>query len=210
MTRSFERFAGALAVAAGAGGFLYSLFFVLYLERGSVGSAKVAAALLFGGGLVVSVVAVALWGRLRAVDPGFAAVALVLGVLSGAGSAIHGAYDLANFIKPPGVLPAAVGNLPNPVDPRGLMTFGLAGVAVLLASWLIVRGAPLPERLGRFGFLVGALLVVVYLGRLIVLNPKNPFLLTVAVVSGFLTTPAWFVWLGMNLRRTETSSGTRG
>jgi hypothetical protein len=209
MSRSYERFAGLCGIAAGIGGFLYSLFFVLYLERGSIASAKVAAALLFGGGLVVAVVTVGLWGRLRSVDAGFAALSLVFGLLSATGSAIHGAYDLANFAKPPGALPAAVANLPNPVDPRGLMTFGMAGLAVLVASWLIGRGTVLPPRLGRFGFVVGTLLVVVYLGRLIVLDPKNPFLLTVAVITGFLTTPAWFVWLGSQLWRGAGSSGGR-
>ncbi len=38
--------------------------------------------------------------RLRRADPGFGLLALVLGVASGAGMAAHGAYDLANFLKP--------------------------------------------------------------------------------------------------------------
>jgi hypothetical protein len=41
----------------------------------------------------------------------------------------------------------------------------------------------------------------VYLGRLIVLNPKNPLLLTAAVLSGFVVSPAWFLWLGSILWR---------
>ncbi len=38
-----------------------------------------------------------------------------------------------------------------------------------------------------------------YFGRLIVLDPNKPLLLGAAVVSGFLVTPAWFVWIGFLL-----------
>ena len=195
---SSSRTAGSVAIALGAGGFAYSTSFVLYLHSGSTGAAKLAALLLSGGGVLSLVVLVALYERLRATDPFVALLALVFGAAGAAGSAIHGAYDLANFLHPPGVANA---NLPNAVDPRGLMTFAFAGAALLLMAWLIMRGAGLPKALGSLGIAGGVLLILIYVGRLTILNPKNPALLTIAVVSGFVVNPAWFVWLGLSLRR---------
>jgi len=37
---------------------------------------------------------------------------------------------------------------------------------------------------------------VLYLGRLIILDAKNPLIVVVAVVSGFIVNPLWYVWLG--------------
>ena len=192
----FERFAGYTAVAVGIGGLAYSIAFVTFLESGSTGAAKLSSLLLMLGGVVSIPFLLALYSRLRVVDGGFAAVALAFGILGAAGAAIHGAYDLANFIKPPG---AVQGNLPNAVDPRGLATFAFSGLAVLTASWLILRGGGFPRRLGQLGVLSGLLLIYVYLGRLIILNPKNPALLAAAVLSGFIVNPLWVGWVGVTL-----------
>ncbi len=195
---AFERFAGWSAIVAGVGGLGYSAAFVTYLRNGSTGAAETASLLLLLGGLLTIVVMLGAYERVRGTDASFASLALVFGVVSGAGTAIHGAFDLANFINPPAT-PA--GDLPNAVDPRGLLTFGMSAIAILIVSWLAIRGGRLPTRLGQLGILGAALLVVVYLGRLIVLNPKSPGLLTAAVLSGFLLVPAWYVWLGVELKR---------
>lgn len=202
MTRSspFDKLAGSISVAVGIGGFAYSTAFVTYLKNGSKPAAKLAALLLMVGGLAVTGVFVAVYQRLRETDPAVALWALLLGTAGGLGSAIHGAYDLANFVKVPA---ADTDGLPNSVDPRGLATFALAGLALALISWLIIRGGRLPRRLGQLGLLGSALLVWVYLGRLIILNPKNPGVLVFAVISGFVVNPVWFVWLGLELRRGE-------
>ncbi len=204
----FERLAGWAAIAAAVGGIGYSAAFSTFLHDGSVAAAKVATVLLFGGGFVVIIAWIAIAGRLRERDAGFGTWALVLGVLAGAGSAIHGAYDMANFVKPPasGPLSLAVANYPNAVDPRGLMTFGVAGLAILVAAWAIVRTGAFDRRLAVLGAIDGLLLEVVYFGRLIILNPKNPFLLTAAVITGFLATPAWFVLAGRDLLKAEIPS----
>lgn len=115
----------------------------------------------------------------------------------------HGAYDLANLVKPPASLAADV---PSSTDPRGLGTFALIGLAVAIASMLIVRGGLLPLRLGYLGFLGAALLVFVYVGRLVILNPKSPGLHAAAVISGFLVNPAWFIWLGATLVRSQRTA----
>jgi hypothetical protein len=119
--------------------------------------------------------------------------------MAAAGSSIHGAYDLANFVKHPLGAPAGFRALPNAVDPRGLMTFGVSGLSILIAAWLILQGAALPRRLGQLGIATGLLLIVVYLGRLIILNPKNPVVLTAAILTGFILSPLWFIGLGREL-----------
>jgi hypothetical protein len=199
VTRRYERFAGACAIAVAIGGLAYSISFMTYLKTGRPAAAKTATFLLFAGGVVVMAVLIAVYARLRETDPSFALWSLALGLLAAAGSSIHGAYDLANFVKHPVGAPPGFGALPNAVDPRGLMTFGVSGLSILVAAWLIVQGAALPRRLGQLGLVTGVLLIVVYLGRLIILNPKNPLVLTAAILTGFILSPLWFLWLGREL-----------
>jgi hypothetical protein len=201
VSRSYERFAGACALAAAVGGFAYSISFTTYLKTGNLSAAKVATFLLFGGGIVVSAVLVAVYQRVRDTDLSFALWGLALGLVAAAGSAIHGAYDLANFVKRPVGAPEGYGALPNAVDPRGLMTFAVSGLAVVVLSYVILRGDAFPPRVGQLGYVAGILLILVYLGRLIILNPKNPAVLTVAVLSGFMVSPLWFLLVGRELWR---------
>jgi hypothetical protein len=197
MPVSFERFAGWTAIAVAVGGFAYSLSFVIFLKNGSDVAATLADLLLMLGGFAVTAVFIALFRRLRETDAGFALWAVVLGIAGAVGSGLHGGFDLAVQVKDPAGTVSALAA--NPTDPRGLATFAVSGLALLLISWLILAGGRLPKGLGNLGIVGGILLLVIYVGRLTVFNPKNPFLLTVAVVSGFVVNPAWFAWLGMAL-----------
>ena len=90
-----------------------------------------------------------------------------------------------------------------------MLTFGAAALGVLGYSRLIVRGNVFPASLGKLGYLSGVLLLVVYLGRLVALDPKNPALLVPALLEGFVVSPAWFVWLGRTLSRAAAAGGAR-
>ena len=207
MSRTFERFAGACAGLVALGGVGYAIAFVFTVHSAPRGAAYASALFLLGGGLVSMVVMIALYQRLRSTDPSFALFALLLGVAGALGSSIHGGFDLAVLAKRP---PNSVANFPaNLVDPRGLLTFGFTALALLVLGWLIVRGALLPRALGYLAFLGGALLLIVYLGRLIVLNPKSPGLLTAAVISGFVVSPLWFLWVGWILWRGQPAIADR-
>jgi hypothetical protein len=197
MPVSFERFAGWAAIAVAIGGIAYSLSFVIFLTNGSDTAATLSDLFLMLGGFVVTAVLIALFRVLRETDSAFALWAVLIGVLGATGSALHGGFDLAVQVKDPAGTVAALAA--NPTDPRGLATFALGGVSLLLISWLILSGGRLPRGLGLLGILSGVLLLVVYVGRLTIFNPKNPFLLTVAVASGFVVNPAWFAWLGLAL-----------
>jgi hypothetical protein len=188
---SFERFAGVCAILAGVSGFLYAVAFVVLQD------ALLSGLFLMLSGLFTTAALVAVYERLRATDASFALLALLLGVAGALGSAVHGGYDLANVINPPVSLP----DLPNPVDPRGLLTFGVAGVALFVVAWLIGRGGRLPKGLGYLGYASAILLLALYLGRLIVLDPTSPLILGPALLNGFLVNPIFYVWIGLALLR---------
>jgi len=64
-------------------------------------------------------------------------------------------------------------DVPSSVDPRGRATFLLTGLALAASGFLILRGGLLPRGLGYTAFLSAALLVFVYIGRLVILDPKR-------------------------------------
>jgi hypothetical protein len=202
---TYDRFGGICAGLAGLAGFGYSAAFVVYLNNGSRDAQYVDTILLILGGLVSMAAFVALYGRLRETEAGFALLALGLAFAGAYGAIAHGAYDLANLVKPPAVLAADV---PSSTDPRGLGTFARTWLALAVTSMLILRGsAGFPRALGYLGLLGAALLVFVYVGRLVILNPKSPGLHLAAVVSGFVVNPVWFLWAGWALFRTPSGGG---
>jgi Domain of unknown function (DUF4386) len=194
----FTRFGPASAAAAGLLGLGYSISFSLYLHSPSRGTAYADAILLLVGGLVSSAAFTALYERLRPTDPGLALWGFSLALVGAFAAAIHGAYDLANLSNPPAELAT---DLPSSIDPRGLGTFAFTGLAVAIAGTLILRGRRLPRGLGYLALVAAALLVFVYVGRLVILDPKSPALLAAAVAVGYVVDPVWFVWLAVALRR---------
>jgi hypothetical protein len=197
LSKPFERFGAACALAVGVGTILYSAAFVIALRTAVAPAVTVAALLLLLGGLVTTPVSVTLYLRLRSADEGYALWALLLSLAGALGSVVHGGFDLARLVGPP-TLPTEI---PNPVDPRGLLTFGIAGIGLFVFAALIRRGGGLPRGLGALGMVAGGLLVVIYLGRLLLFDPTNPVLLVSAALGGFVVIPAFFLWLAIALRR---------
>jgi len=196
-TTSFDRTAGVAAILAALVGLLYSVAFVV-LQNPLLYSLC-----LMLGGLLSVVALVALFERLGEVDSSLALLGLILGAVSALGATIHGAYDLANVLNPPGEVPAALAGLPNQVDPRGVLTFGVAGLALLVAGLLLRGSSAFGRGFTALTFALAALLVIVYLGRLIVLTPSSPLVLLPAALTGFVLNPLWYVLLGLNLRRSQ-------
>ena len=200
--RSYERRAGALAIAAGIGGIVYSVAFLGGVVAGwapELGKLVSAIALLVGGLLTVAVM-VAIYRRLLSAAAAMALLGLALVVIGATGATVHGGYDLANAINPPATDPLADANLPSPIDPRGLLTFGLSGLGLLVLMLKARTTGVLTPRVAALGALVGALMIVVYLGRLIVLDPTNPLVAGPAALTGLILSPAFYIWLGLELR----------
>jgi hypothetical protein len=123
-------------------------------------------------------------------EPGFALLALLLGVGGGFGAAIHGAYQLA----------LAVDNLsaedsPNAIDPRGFLTFGVTGMAVALFAVL------LEGRLRIVGFVFAVLLGILWIGRLVGGDADDAALLLPAALAGLVANPFWYFSVGRELGR---------
>jgi hypothetical protein len=189
---AYMRFAGVCAVLAGALTLLYSISFILLVNE------TLSSLSLLANGLLATAVLVGLYELLKPADSSFALWALLLGLAGALGSALHGGYDLAALLHSHAPVDP---NLPSAVDPRGLLTFGASGIGLWVFAWLILRSTALPRGLGYLGYLVAALQIILYLGRLIVFDAANPVIVVPALLAGFIATPVWYAWLGVSLWR---------
>ncbi len=184
---SFQKKIALSSLAAGVSWFLYAYFFVIARDP------LVSSLFLTLAGLTSAEVFVGLFIKLRGVDEGWALIALLFGVVGAVGTAIHGGYDLAVALHPS---TAMTFDLPNQVDPRGLLAFGVTGLAILKYSYLSWIGKKFSQNLSLLGFVSGALLIIIYLGRLIVVNPAEPILKYPILIEGFIVNPLWYLWIG--------------
>jgi hypothetical protein len=189
---AYQRFAGLCAVLAGVLTLLYSISFILLVNE------TLSSLCLLANGLLATAVIVGLYEQLKGADGSFALWALLLGLAGAIGSALHGGYDLAAVLHSHAPVDP---NLPSAMDPRGLLTFGASGIGLWVFAWLILRSNALPRGIGYLGYLVAALQIILYLGRLIVFDAANPLIVAPALLAGFIATPIWYVWLGGSLWR---------
>lgn len=183
---------GWAAIAAAIVAIGYSVAFVI------LSNATLYSVALLAGGILSATALAAAYERIRAGGGGLALLGLAFGIVGTAGAVVHGGYDLANVIHPPtGVQPDA--SLPFPVDPRGLLTFGMSGLGVLALSAAALRNAALPRNLAVLGIALGVLLMLVYLGRLIVLDAHSILIVAPAGVAGLIVSPLWYAWVGREL-----------
>jgi hypothetical protein len=184
------------AIVAGVVHFLYAVAFVIISRSAPETGVLLSAIFLLLGGLLSMTAFNGAYQRLRGVDSGFALWTLLLTSVSTLGMAIHGGYDLANILNPPA---SPNLDLPSQIDPRGLLTFGIMGLALLVIAWLMGRSEEFPKGLSYLGYALAILFIVIYLARLIILDPGNPVLLWPVLVAGFVVHPAWYIWLGLAL-----------
>ena len=191
---SFDRWAGMAALASAAIALVYTVAFVV------LANATLYSLALLVGSLLSAVALFAVYERVRGAGS-LARLGLIFALAGVMGAAVHGAFDLANVIHPEVADPSGGG--PFPVDPRGFLTFGVAGLGVLLLSWAGLNVAGLPRNLLYLGVVLGVLLVLIYLGRLIVLDPKSYLVLGPAAI-GAVVSVVWYGWLGLLLLNRRT------
>lgn len=175
----------------------YSLSFGYYVQEGDRWAQYTSSGLLMAGGLVGLPVLVALYLRVRRVDEGFAIIALIVAAAAALGSVLHGAHDVAVFANPE--VATGDGNYPNFTDPRGFSTFVLFGLGMIILA-AMCRRARFPSAIPVIGAATGVLTVIVYIGRVTVLDPKRWWVAIAAVGSGVIGVPLWNVLVGRALR----------
>jgi hypothetical protein len=200
---SFARFSSTCSYVAAVCGLAYSVVFVATTDDDTRFGEGLEGALLMAGGVLAIVVAAALYERVREREPGFSLVALLLGTAGGFGAAVHGAYQLALAVEGLGT----GDELPNAVDPRGFLTFGLTAGAVALFASLLAG------RVRAVGFAFAVLLGILWIGRLSGGDADDAALLLAAALAGLVANPAWYVLVGKELapggrRPTQSSEGS--
>jgi hypothetical protein len=192
---------------AGVVGFLYAVAFIIISRNAPELGGLLSALFLLLGGLLSTAGLLAVYYRLRETEAVFAQWGLLLTLVGAIGSAIHGGYDLANALHPPASDLGALADLPSQVDPRGLLTFGVTGLGMLVIAWLMGRSGEFPRVLSYLGYVLAVLLLVLYLGRLIVLQATSPIIVVPALLAGFLVNPIWYIWVGLVLWRAQQPAG---
>jgi hypothetical protein len=191
---SFGRFAGACAILAGAGSLIYAVFFfIIGRQAGDFGKSASWIVLALNG-LFVSAAYVGLHQRLRGVSPGLALWGLLLGLVQSSAMMANGVYQAVFGRNPPA---DSLGRgLPSWVDPKGLGTFLIFGIASLVFARLILASGSLPRRLAYLGFLNAALLVILFFGNVF---DSVPVILVAGGLTAVFITPAWWIWTGRTL-----------
>lgn len=193
---SFEKWAGIDSILTGISAFLYALSFIVISQNDPILGGFLSALFLTLTGLLSVKVVVTLYQKLKGLDESWAFWTLIFALVGSFGTAIHGGYDLANAVNAPAQNIPSLANLPSQVDPRGLLTFGVASIGLGFFSWLITKSKDFPKNLGLLGALSATLMMVLYLGRLIVLSPTDPIIVWPALINGFVLGPLFYIWLG--------------
>jgi hypothetical protein len=193
----FDRTASWMAYLSAAVALAYSLSFGYYVKEGDRWAQYTSSGLLIAGGVIGLPVLIAIYLRVRHVDEGFAIVALVIALAAALGSTLHGAHDIAVFAHPDQTTTGP--DYPNFTDPRGFSTFALFGVGMIVLA-AMTRGARFPKPISLVGAISGALAVIVYIGRVTVLDPKRWWVAIAAVGAGVIGLPLWNVLVGSALR----------
>ncbi len=192
----FESYVGYYALLTALTSFLYAVSFIVISRSNPVLGGKLSALFLLLTGFFTAGTMVGIFNKLQELNFGYALWAMILGLIGAVGMMMHGGYDLANAINPPMKYLPALADFPSQVDPRGLMSFGIAGVALFKISWLMKGGKYFPQGLANLGYLSAFLLLVLYLGRLIILKATSPIIVYPALLNGFIVGPWWYLWLG--------------
>ena len=189
--RAFSRRAGFQAYLIAAFSLVYAVVFLGFVRNHpeNVQAAALAWALIAGAGLAATVTTTSTAARIGG-DARWWLTAI--GVGYGLLSAAHGTY--AAVAVEQGI---AASDL-SPTDPRGLATFGLAGLWALTLGLEVVAGnATLPRNLGWFAIISGIDLIVLYVAT--VAQAETLILVTGGLASVILV-PAFWVWTGRILR----------
>ena len=203
MNQSYARFGGLSAMMVGALSILYAVFYLIIAPRAEAVGTLGSWIILAVSGIFSSAAFVALYLRLRPASEGFALWGLVLGLFSSFATLAHGAWQalvlttLNSASQSQRVAIELVRMVPSPVDPAGVATFGVIGLASLVTGMIIIVSGRLPRTLGYLAVANAVLLVTLYFATAAGAQ-------TLILLSGGLTSvivgPIFWIWLGHELR----------
>ncbi len=78
-------------------------------------------------------------------------------------------------------------------------------MGLLVLSWLILRSHKFPSGFAWLGYLSVILMLLLYLGRLVILDATNLIIVIPALLEGFIVNPIWYIWLGVILLRRQSA-----
>jgi hypothetical protein len=189
--RAFSRRAGFQAYLIAAFSLVYAVVYLAFVRNHpeNTGAAALAWALIAGGGLSATIATTSVAARVG----GDARWWLTsLGVGYGLLSAAHGTY--AAIAIEQGIATADL----SQTDPRGLATFGLAGLWALTVGLEVVAGnSSLRRRLGWLAVISGLDLIALFFAT--VANAETVVLVTGGLASVILV-PVFWIWTGRALR----------
>ena len=117
-------------------------------------------------------------------------------------AATHAAYDLAVLANPPAGGLGAAADLPFAADPRGLRhPSPWSALSLALFGWIGVRTGALQAAVVVLAEAAGLALLVIFVGRLTVLDPRSGLLRPLTALSGFALNPALLVAFAFGLFR---------
>lgn len=134
---------------------------------------------------------VAVYYRMRVVGEAWSFFATLIGVTASAATMVAAMYDVANLRLDPPVAGA------SPVNPLGVMSFGLTGLWFLIANLLLWR-TKTPRLLVLLGFVATADLLAGFVGGL---SENGGLVYLTSVIAGAIGGPIYWLWLGRLLRR---------
>jgi hypothetical protein len=217
------RWGGLAAIGVGLASLLYGLAYVILVVLGprldtsasltSFGI-QITNLLLALSGVLSLIAVVAIFQRVRGVSEAWARLALWFGMFGALLGGLHGWSDL---VRNP-ILARALGqadsvaaanllaNLPSAVDPRGVGTFGLTGLFILVTGLLLYRVEGIPRRLAGVALASALLLGVTFVGTVLYasgdgLAPARYLFLVAGPLEAIIVGPLFYIWLGVLLRR---------
>jgi len=189
--RAFSRRAGFQAYLIAAFSLVYAVVFLGFVRNHSENTqaAALASALIAGGGLAATIATTSAAARVGG-DARWWLTAL--GVGYGLLSAAHGTFE-AIAIQQGIALPAI-----SPTDPRGLATFGLAGLWAFTVGLETVAGdGGLPRNLGWLAIVAGLDLIVLFFATV---AAYEGLILVSGGLASVILVPAFWIWTGRVLR----------
>ena len=204
MNQSYARFGGLSAMIVGALSILYAIFFLVITPRAESVGALGSWIILAVSGIFSSAAFVALYLRLRPASEGFALWGLVLGLFSSFATLTHGAWqalvlttlNLADSSQRAAI--ELMRMVPSPVDPAGVATFGVIGLASLVTGMIILVSGRLPRPLGTLAVANAVLLVTLYFATA---AGAQALILLSGGLTSVIVGPIFWLWLGRELRR---------